>query len=418
MKILSIALPLALCFSSYAQHLMKAKPEEAGMSSERMSRIDNMINDHIAKQLIPGAVVLIARNGKIIYHKSYGYSDLDKKTPLKETDIFRIASQTKAITSLAVMMLYEEGKFLLDEPISKYIPEFKSPVVLTSFSEKDSSYTTEPAKSEITIRQLLTHTSGIDYAAIGNKEMKAIASKAGVPSGIGTNTGVLADKMKILARLPLRHHPGEKYTYGLNTDVLGYFVELLSQTSLDDFFAKRIFAPLGMKDTYFYLPKEKQSRLVTLHEMKNNQLMRLEGKAYDNVDPNYPNTQGTYFSGGAGLSSTAEDYAKFLQLFLNGGIYNGVRLISRKTVELMLTNQIQPPLTNQFGLGFGLETSQNDYQSILSIGSFSWGGAYNSHYWADPKEKLVGLIFTNIYSSSVWNIGDKFKVLTYQAIVD
>lgn len=418
MKILSTTLLFTLCVSSFAQQLSKAKPEEAGMSSERLGRIDNMINDHLAKQLIPGAVVLIARNGRIIYHKSYGYSDLDKKTPLKENDIFRIASQTKAITSLAVMMLYEEGKFLLDEPISKYIPEFKSPVVLVSFNEKDSSYTTESAKSEITIRQLLSHTSGIDYAAIGSKEMKAICFKAGVPSGIGTSTGVLADKMKILARLPLRHHPGEKYTYGLNTDVLGYFVELLSKMSLDDFFAKRIFAPLGMKDTYFYLPKEKQSRLVTLHEMKNNQLTKLEGKAYDNVDPNYPNMQGTYFSGGAGLSSTAEDYAKFLQLFLNGGAYNGTRLISRKTVELMLTNQIQPPLINQFGLGFGLETSQNDYLSILSQGSFSWGGAYNSHYWADPKEKLIGLIFTNIYTSSVWNIGDKFKVLTYQAIAD
>ena len=418
MKSLLTALLLSSCLISYSQTLSKVKPEEVGMSSERLGRIDNLINDLVARQQIPGATVLILRNGKTAFTKSYGYSDLDKKTLLKDNDIFRIASQTKAITSLAVMMLFEEGKFLLDEPAHKYIPEFKSPTVLISFNEKDSSYTTEPAKSEITIRQLLTHTSGIDYAAIGTKEMKAIYAKAGVPSGIGTNNVVLADKMKILGKLPLRHQPGEKFTYGLNTDVLGYLVEVLAKTSLDDFFAKRIFAPIGMKDTYFYLPKEKYSRLVALYETKGDRLMKIEGNAYDKSDPNYPNTPGTYYSGGAGLSSTVEDYAKFLQLFLNGGIYNGTRLLSHKTVELMLTNQVQPPLTTQFGLGFGLETSHNDYQSILSSGSFSWGGAFNTHYWADPKEKLVGLIFTNMYNSPYWNIGDKFKVLTYQAIVD
>ncbi len=418
MKSLLTALLLSSYLISYSQTLSKVKPEEVGMSSEHLGRIDNLINDLVTRQQIPGATVLILRNGKTAFTKSYGYSDLDKKTLLKDNDIFRIASQTKAITSLAVMMLFEEGKFLLDEPVHKYIPEFKSPTVLISFNEKDSSYTTEPAKSEITIRQLLTHTSGIDYAAIGSKEMKAIYAKAGVPSGIGTNNIVLADKMKILGKLPLRHQPGEKFTYGLNTDVLGYLVEVLAKTSLDDFFAKRIFAPIGMKDTYFYLPKEKYSRLVALYETKGDRLMKIEGNAYDKSDPNYPNTPGTYYSGGAGLSSTVEDYAKFLQLFLNGGIYNGTRLLSRKTVELMLTNQVQPPLTTQFGLGFGLETSQNDYQSILSSGSFSWGGAFNTHYWADPKEKLVGLIFTNMYNSPYWNIGDKFKVLTYQAIVD
>ena len=418
MKFLFTILLISSCLIGHGQLIQKVKPEEVGMSSERLTRIDNLINDLVTKQQIPGATVLIIRNGKTAMLKSYGYSDIDKKTLLKESDIFRIASQTKAITSLAVMMLFEEGKFLLDDPLHRYIPEFKSPSVLVTFNEKDSSYTTEAAKSEITIRQLLTHTSGIDYAAIGSKELKAIYAKAGVPSGIGTNKNTLADKMKVLAKLPLRHQPGEKFTYGLNTDVLGYLVEVLSKTSLDDFFAKRIFAPLGMKGTYFFLPKEKYSRVVSLCETKSDKVSKIEGSVYDKSDPNYPNTPGTYYSGGAGLSSTVEDYAKFLQLFLNGGTYNGTRLLSRKTVELMLTNQVQPPLTNQFGLGFGLETSQNDYQSILSSGSFSWGGAFNTHYWADPKEKLIGLIFTNMYSSPHWNIGDKFKVLTYQAIVD
>ncbi|MFM9836953.1 MAG: serine hydrolase domain-containing protein [Cyclobacteriaceae bacterium] len=395
-----------------------AKPEEAGISSERLSRIDQLINEHVNKKWIPGAVVLIVRNGKIVLYKSYGYSDAEKQTTLKKDDIFRIASQTKAITSLAVMMLFEEGKFLLDEPISKYIPEFKNPKVLKTFNEKDSSFTTEPAKSEITIRHLLTHSSGIDYASIGTKEFKAIYAKAGVPSGIGNDNMVLADKIKILGTLPLRHNPGEQWTYGLNTDVLGYLVEVLSDMSFDQFLRSKIFQPLGMNDTYFYLPKEKHSRLVRLYQSKDGLIARVNENAYDGVNPNYPALEGKYFSGGAGLSSTVEDYAKFLQLFLNKGEYNGTRLLSRKTVELMLTNQLQSPITNQFGLGFGLETDKNDYQSIVSLGSFSWGGAFNTHYWADPKEKLIGLIFTNMYNTPYWNIGDKYKVLTYQAIVD
>ncbi|MBX2914788.1 MAG: beta-lactamase family protein [Cyclobacteriaceae bacterium] len=407
-----------ICFGSFTQTLTPGKPEQAGLSPERLQRVDQMVTGFVTNGQIPGAVVLIARHGKIVYHKAYGYSNLENKTPLKPNDIFRIASQSKAITSLAVMMLFEEGKFLLDEPVSKYIPEFKNPRVLVNFNEKDSSYFTEPAKSEPTIRQLLTHTSGIDYAGIGSKEGKAIFAKAGVPSGIGNHEGVLADKMKTLAKLPLKHHPGERYTYGLNTDVLGYLVEIWSGMSLDQFFKTRIFTPLGMNDTYFYLPAEKHNRLVTLYEARDGKLAKPTGKIYDGVSPEYPTLAGTYYSGGAGLSSTVEDYAKFLQLFLNGGVYNGKRLLSRKTVELMLTSQVQPPLTNQIGLGFGLETVANDYQSIFSIGSFSWGGAFNTHYWADPKEKLVGLIFTNMYNSPVWAIGDKFKIATYQAIAD
>lgn len=421
MKILATFLLsfLALTISGQSvKNLSLAKPEEAGMSSERLMRIDQLVNEHVTKKWIPGAVVIIVRNGKIVLHKSYGYNDAEKQVTLKKDDIFRIASQTKAITSLAIMMLFEEGKFLLDEPISKYITEFKNPKVLKAFNEKDSSYTTEPVKSEITIRHLLTHTSGIDYASIGSKEFKAIYAKAGVPSGIGNDNMLLADKMKILGALPLKHNPGEQWTYGLNTDVLGYLVEVLSGISFDQFLRTKIFQPLGMSDTYFYLPKEKQTRLVRLYQSKDGLIARVNETAYDGVNPNYPALDGKYFSGGAGLSSTVEDYAKFLQLFLNKGEYNGVRLLSRKTVELMLTNQLQPPITNQFGLGFGLETDKNDYQSIVSIGSFSWGGAFNTHYWADPEEKLVGLIFTNMYNTPYWNIGDKFKVLTYQAITD
>jgi CubicO group peptidase (beta-lactamase class C family) len=394
-----------------------AKPEEAGLSTDRLLRIDKMVNEHITNKWIPGAVVLIVRNGKIAYHKAYGYSDVESKAALKKDDIFRIASQTKAITSLAAMMLWEEGKFLLDDPISKYIPEFKNATVLKTFNPKDSSYTSEPAKGEVTVRHLFTHSSGIDYAAIGSTEFKAIYAKAGVPSGIGNNDMVLGDRIKILGKLPLKHNPGEQWTYGLNNDVLGYLVEIWSGMSFDEFLRKRIFDPLGMKDTYFYLPKEKYSRLVTLYAGgKDGKIVKPETKAYDNVNPDYPKTAGTYFSGGAGLSSTVEDYAKFLQLFLNNGQYNGVKLLSRKTIELMLTDQHVPG--THVGLGFGLETIENDYQSVLSLGTFSWGGAFNTHYWADPKEKLIGLLFTNLYQTPYWSIGDKFKTLTYQSFAD
>ncbi len=401
-----------------AQNLVPGKPAENGFSAERLARIDQLVNEHVDKKWLNGAVVMVARNGKIVYHKAFGYSDVEKGVAMKKDDIFRIASQSKAIASLAVMMLFEEGKFLLDEPISKYIPEFKNPRVLVNLNWADTSYTTQPAKGEITIRQLLTHTSGIDYAAIGSQEFKAIYAKAGIPSGIGTDDMVLADRMKKLGSLPLKHNPGEAFTYGLNMDVLGYLVEVLSGMSFDQFLRTRIFQPLGMNDTYFYLPKEKHSRLVPLYEVKNGTLSKVTSTAFDKVNVNYPTLDGKYYSGGAGLSSTAEDYGKFLQLFLNNGQYNGVRLLGRKTIELMLTNQTEPPLTEQVGLGFGLETDINNYQSIYSLGTFSWGGAFSTSYWADPKEKMVCLIYTNLMGSPYRNMNEKVKNLIYQAIVD
>lgn len=406
---------------SYAQPVKSfsavKQPLEAGLSAERLQRIDRMVEDHVSKGQIPGAVVMIVRDGKIAYHKAFGFRDQAKNIALQKDDIFRIASQSKAITSLAVMMLWEEGKFLLDDPVSRYIPEFREMGVLKTFTKTDTTYTTDPAKGEITIRQLLTHTSGLDYPAIGSEEFKAIYAKHRIPSGIGNDSDVLGNRMKVLGGLPLKHHPGERWTYGINTDLLGYLVEIWSGQTFDQFLRSRIFDPLGMKDTYFYLPSEKHNRLVTLYETRNGKISAIQSKAYDNADPQYPTLKGTYYSGGAGLSSTTEDYARFLQLFLNKGEFNGVRLLSRKTVELMLTDQIADT-ANEFGLGFGLETAANDHRSPLSLGSFSWGGAFNTHYWADPKERLIGLIYTNMYNSPYWSVGEKFKALTYQAIAD
>lgn len=407
--------------ASYAQTVKSfstiSRAEEAGMSGARLAHIDKLLEEQVRNQNIPGAVALIVRNGKIAYFKAFGFSDLEKRTQLKKDDIFRIASQSKAITSLAVMMLWEEGKFLLDDPVSRYIPEFRNPKVLKSFNKEDSTYTSDPAVREVTVRHLLSHSSGIDYAVIGSPEFKAIYAKAGIPSGIGNDRDVLADKMKLLGTMPLKHQPGERWTYGLNTDVLGYLVEIWSGMSFDQFLKTRIFDPLGMKDTYFYLPKNKHSRLVALHGNKDGKAYKLNAAAFDAVTTDYPKLEGSYFSGGAGLSSTAEDYAKFLQLFLNNGEYNGVRLLGRKTVELMLTDQL-PELDNEFGLGFGLETAKNDFRSPVSVGSFSWGGAFSTQYWADPKENLIGVIYTNIYNNPHGSIAEKFRVLTYQAIAD
>jgi len=405
-----------------AATLKTAQPESVGMSTERLKRIDANMNDWLATGKLNGAVALIIRNGKIVYHKAFGYDDLQKTQPMRTDMIFRIASQTKAITSTAVMILYEEGKFLLDDPVSKYIPEFSKPVVLDKFNEADSTYTTVPAKREITIRDLLTHTSGIGYAQIGSKESNAIYYKAGITSGIGVANGLLlATDMKKLAKLPLMHQPGEKWTYGLNSDVLGYLVEVVSGQSLDEFFHKRIFEPLGMNDTYFFLPSSKYNRLVHLYKEEDGKLMEPEEITQNGkFTVDYPKRPGTYYSGGAGLSSTALDYAIFLQMLLNGGEYNGKRLLSRNVVRMMTMNQIGDISmgANKFGLGFGLTTEKGSSLLPTPEGVFEWGGAFSTTYWADPKEKLIGIIYRQLWSSTQREIPNKFKVLVYQAITD
>ena len=319
-------------------------------------------------------------------------------------------------------MLYEEGKFLLDDPLSRYIPEFAKPLVLDKFNEADSTYTTIPAKREITIRDLLTHTSGIGYAQIGSKEANAIYSKSNVTAGLGVEEGrMLGTDIKKLGKLPLMHQPGEKWTYGLNTDVLGYLVEVVSGQPLDEFFRKRIFEPLGMNDTYFYLPSSKYDRLVPLIQEEKGVL-----KVPQEINQNgvfiadYPKSKGTYFSGGGGLSSTAMDYAIFLQMILNGGEYKGKRLLSRNVVRMMTMNQIGDLAfgNNKFGLGFGITTEKGSSILPLPEGSFEWGGAFATSYWADPKEKIVAIFYRQLWGSTIGDIAGKYKVLVYQAIND
>ena len=398
--------------------------QAAGMSAERLRRIDHLLKQHIDSGWMNGAVALVIRNGKVAYYEAAGYDDVTTKRPLKKDGIFRMASQTKAITSVAVMMLYEEGKFLLDEPVSKYIPQFKKPRVLEKFNASDTSYTTVPAKREITIRDLLTHTSGIGYAQIGSREANALYAKAGVEAGISMDKILLGDKMKILGSLPLLHQPGERWTYGLNTDLLGYLVEVTSGMSLAEFFKQRIFEPLGMKDTYFYVPKEKHNRLVQLYteDTLTGKVMKAphQSRFGKNFNPDYPNTEGTYYSGGGGLSGTIYDYAIFLQMMLNGGEYNGKRFLSRNTVRMMTMNQINDLWLDKkkFGLGFSITTDKASAMLPTPEGVFEWSGAFATTYWVDPKEKMVALLYRNIYASRHGNLSDFFKVAVYQAIND
>ena len=404
--VLSLLLPVTMLG---AQARATATP---AFDAIRLARVDSMVIRLVAQQKLPGAVVMLVKDGAVAYHKAFGYRDMATKAPLRRDDIFRIASQSKAITSLAAMMLWEEGKFQLDEPIATYLPEFEKPVVLDTFNPRDSTYTTKPAKRKTTVRQLFTHTSGIDYADIGSDEMKAIYAKAGV-TAIGREGDVLAERVRVLAGLPLKTEPGERFIYSLSVDVLGRLVEVWSGMPLDQFVRTRILTPLDMRDSGFELPGDRRGRLVTLHSEQDGVLSSMK-ESQGGMRPDFPARRMTYFAGGAGMSGTTADYARFLQLFMNGGELDGVRLLSRKTVELMLTNQI-PRLSPAFGLGFALETPDNDYRNVISDGSFYWSGAFNTFYWADPKEKLIGLIYSNVLGSTA-NIGERFRVLVYSAM--
>jgi CubicO group peptidase (beta-lactamase class C family) len=402
-----------------AQKIINAEVSESvGFSAERLKRIDNSMNDWVNKGWVNGAVGLVIRNGKIVYYKAVGYNDIDAKAPLQKDNIFRIASQTKAITSVAVMMLYEEGKFLLDDPVSKYIPAFAHQKVLDKFNEADSSYTTVPAKREITIRDLLTHTSGISYGVIGNKEAQAIYAKSNINVGVDVRDEKLSVIMNRLGSLPLMHQPGEKWTYGLNIDVLGYLVEIWSGISLDEFFRKRIFEPLGMNDTYFNVPKEKAKRLVNIYEEDSlGHLTKISGKRLG-TDVTYPLQQKSNFSGGGGLSSTIYDYAIFLQMLLNGGEYNGVRLLSSNSVRMMTMNQIGDLNLDEykFGLGFAIVTEKSSRLFPSQEGTFSWGGIFSTSYWVDPREKMIVLFYAQLWNTTHGELADKFRVLAYSAL--
>ncbi|HBF43000.1 MAG TPA: serine hydrolase [Desulfobacteraceae bacterium] len=429
MRKINLLFCLAITAISFAQtpsvkispDLTPASPATVGMSDIRLKRIDVMLKQAVKDGDIPGAVALVARDGKIVFHSAYGLADNSSGKKVFNDAIFRIASQTKAITSTAVMMLWEEGKFKLDDPVSKYIPEFKDVKILDTFNETDTTYTSVPSEKEITIRHLITHTSGIGYGVIdGDPRFKAIYHKAGITDLFTTEDISIEESVKKLAGLPLHHTPGEKFTYSEGLDVLGYFIEVVSGLPFDKFLKTRIFDPLGMKDTWFYLPKEKHDRLVNVQHKVDGEWEKYPVTFYDT---DYP-IKGAkrFFSGGAGLSSTAKDYATFLQMYLNKGELNGVRLLSRTTVRSIMANQIGDIWKDgpkNYGLAFGVVNQKGeDSGGLGSEGTFDWGGYFNTQYFADPEEQVIGILMKQTQGTSNDNTAWKFRQMVFSAVDD
>jgi CubicO group peptidase (beta-lactamase class C family) len=406
--------------------LTESPPEAGGFSPTRLSRLDSGMNEWVKKKWINGSVALVARKGKIVFHKAYGYNDPETKEPLDKNGIFRIASQTKAITTVAAMILWEEGKFSIEDPVSKFIPSFAHQGVLNTFDSKDTTWTTVPAKRLVTIRDLLTQTSGIGYPAIGSAEANAIYAKHKISGGVGVEVDEkLSDAMTRLGTLPLLFQPGEKWMYGVNTDLLGYLIEIWSGLTLEDFFTQRIFMPLGMNDTFFNVPQEKASRLVSFFQEDSTGIKKQDKVFGGALDLSYPLRKHSYFSGGGGLSSTIYDYAVFLQMLLNGGEYNGTRLLAHNTVRMMTMNQIgdlfvnvTAPTENKFGFGFSIITDEGSRLTPSQAGTYSWGGVFSTSYFVDPKEEMIVLLYRQMWGPHVADTDRAFKPLVYQAIVE
>lgn len=408
--------PLLLVPCAFTASLPKSSPEEAGLSSDRLKRVHALVQRYIDQGEIAGAVSLVARRGHVAYFESQGVMDLDSKQPMQQDAIFRLASMTKPVTSLAVMMLHEEGRFLLEEPVSKWLPEFKNPKVAIANgpSERhEGGYRLVPADREITIRHLLTHTAGLASGTAGPTVGLLQKSNA-----LNKPEDLLADRMHRLAELPLNFQPGAAWEYGPATDVLGRLVEVISGQPLDVFFRQHILDPLGMKDTWFYLSPDRIPRLATAYTKEGGKL-----KKQTALGP--ANPAGRYFSGAGGLAGTAEDYFRLCQMFLNGGQLGNTRLVSRKTVEMMTANQIGDfPLWQDsyrgygFGLGFRVRRDLGASLTLGSVGEYGWGGAFGTYFFIDPKEQLIGILMIQLSPYSHVNIRPEFQNVVMQTIAD
>ena len=412
---------LAMASSDNGNGLKPAPPSEAGLSKERLDRIGQVMQQHVANHKIAGAIGLIARRGKIGYFESWGMMDKEGGKPMRKDAIFRIYSMTKAVTGVAVMMLYEEGKFSINDPVSKYLPEFAGVKVAVDKKDPDTGkriYYVVAAEREMTIRDLLRHTSGLDYAGPRDEKGESLYAKLGVMR----NDITIEEAVKRMAKAPLVHQPGAVWDYSLSIDVLGRLIEVVSGKPLDQFFEERIIKPLGMVDTGFYVPQEKWDRLTTLYTLNADKtIKRHAGPPQDSYKK-----PAVLLLGGAGLVSTAMDYARFVQMLLNGGELDGMRLLSRKTVELMSTDHlgdlpvVSPtlPMGYGFGLTFAVNRGVGKTGIIGSAGEYNWGGAAGTSFWIDPKEQMIGVFMLQILPSTDLTYRKEFKQLAYQAIVD
>ena len=410
-----------LSIATSAQDLSPAKPESVGLSSERLDRIATVVQHDIDDKRLAGAVTLVVRHGHVAWYKAQGMMDREAAKPMQADALFRICSMSKPITSVAAMMLYEQGKFLLDDPVSKYLPEFKNMKVLVKPTE-GQTYTI-PAKNEITIRDLLRHTSGITYQ--WNSDLGALYVKANVASGLLQYDGTIGDSTRNLAALPLLFNPGARFEYSLGVDVIGRLVEVWSGMPLDQFFQKRIFEPLGMKDTYFFVPDNKISRIATAYTFYEDKGLNrfpdtaiTEGPFSYSADYPYHGPK-RLFSGGAGLVSTAMDYARFCQMMLDEGKVGNTRLLSRKTVELMTHDQLGKIGPDQdFGIGFGIEGVKAPLAELGTPGSYSWGGFFYTAFSIDPKEQMIVVFMAQLHPSGGLTLDRQVHELAYQAIND
>ena len=414
-----LLLAFMLQLTLYAQEFKKVPANSVGLSSERLEFLTNTFQEYVDQGELPGAVVLVARKGQIAYLNAFGKSDKENNLPMQENSIFRIASQTKAIVSVGIMLLQEEGKLLITDPVGKYIPAFKETTV--AVPQEGAAYEIVKAQRPITIRDLLTHTAGIGYG-------QGIASDLWKQANI--QGWYFADReepiqatVSRMAALPFEAQPGEKFVYGYNTDILGALIEVVSGESLDTFLKTRILDPLGMNDTHFYLPKAKSSRLTVVYSPTKKGLERAPNPGGMVGQGAYLDGPRVSFSGGAGFLSTAVDYAKFLQMMLNKGNFNRKQIISPKTVALMTVNHLGAiPFPWEKGVGFGLGFSVVEdlgQRGVLgSKGEFGWGGAYHSTYWVDPQEELVVVYFTQLIPANGLDDHQKLRALVYQALMD
>ncbi len=414
------ALLLLAANTAWAQFAESDPLDSTGFVQERLGKIDAVINAEIASGKIPGAVALVARNGKIAYFKSFGFADIDAQTPMQKDSIFRLASMTKAITSVGAMILYERGLFQLNDPVSKYIPEFADMQVVSEMDANGDVSATVPAAAQIKIIDLFTPSSGISYPFASNNVQKSYVD-AGVIDGMTSRDITLADQMKLLATQPLLFEPGSGYVYGLGLDLLGYLIEVVSGKPLDQFFTEEIFTPLNMQDSYFYLPNSKSDRLATLYAEVGEEGLTVSRGHESNIildNPRYPAGEiHSYFSGGAGVSSTAFDYSRFIQMLLNNGELDGSGILSRKSVDLMQSPRIDSSGDQipDFGLGFEVIVDPAKVGELGSIGSYSWSGAFLTSYWIDPSENLIAVFMSQVRPSQS-DIRAKFNTMVYQAL--
>ena len=431
---------------------------QAGMSYERLEKIAPTLSEHIKEGRFPGFITAVARKGRVVHFETQGFSDIEKQIPLQKDSLFRIYSMSKPITGVALMILIEEGKVRLNDPVSLYIPEFAETKVMVM--NQDGSFTTEKLDREITIRDLATHTSGIAYSFTANDALQAIYEKEKLSpyffidnldtAKIGDSVVIKSEKSfpdictfseGLASKAPLMHQPGEKYTYSMGMDVLGCVIERASGKTFDIFLEERIFGPIGMKDTSFFVPESKKDRFTSLYAYPGDLrelIPGMKGKIPEDLlmikidDRSYSPylAKASVFDGGSGLVSTTEDYLKFAQMLLNGGKLGDVRILSRKSVELLSSNHLRKEVLNRtgadddyvtegigFGITVGVITDTGLTGQYGSNGMYFWGGAASTIFWIDPAEELVAVAMTQLLASP-WPLRETFSALVYQSIDD